>query len=117
MMREVFKSKIHRATITDADLNYEGSITIDADLLERADILPFEKVQVVNCNNGARLETYVIEGERGRGDMCLNGAAARWGHPGDIIIIISYAMMADEKARSFNPIVVQVDEKNKPLLD
>lgn len=115
MMRTIFKSKIHRATITDANLNYEGSITIDADLLERADILPYEKVQVVNCNNGARLETYVIEGERGQGEVCLNGAAARLGEPGDIIIIISYVLIDDEKARDYTPIVVHVDEENKPV--
>lgn len=115
MFRTLYKSKIHRATITDANLNYEGSITIDKELLERADILPYEKVQVVNCNNGARLETYVIEGEPGKGEICLNGAAARLGAPGDIIIIISYVMMGEDKARSFQPTAVHVDANNRPL--
>lgn len=114
MMRTLCKSKIHRATLTDANLNYRGSITIDADLMERADILPYERVQVVNCNNGARLETYAIEGERGKGDVCLNGAAARLGQPGDIVIIISYALMSDEEARTYTPRVVHVDGTNLP---
>lgn len=115
MMRTMFKSKIHRATITDANLNYEGSLTVDVDLMERADILPYERVQVVNCNNGARLETYVIEGPRGQGDICLNGAAARLGQPGDIVIIISYAQMSDEEARTLEPVVVHVDGNNRPV--
>lgn len=115
MLRTLCKSKIHRATITDANLHYKGSITIDEELMERADILPYEKVQVVNCNNGSRLETYVIPGERGKGEICLNGAAARWGAPGDIVILISYAIMSDDEAKGFEPIVVHVDAFNRPL--
>jgi len=107
------KSKIHRATVTDADLNYVGSITIDEELMEKADILPYEKVQVVNNNNGARLETYAIKGERGRGDVCLNGAAARLVQPGDLVIIISYAMVAESDLDSFSPVVLFVDDKNR----
>lgn len=114
MFRTLCKSKIHRATITDANLNYKGSITIDEELMELADIWPYEKVQVVNCNNGARLETYVIPGERGKGDICLNGAAARLGQPGDIVIIISYAMMSEEEARGYEPRIVHVDGANRP---
>lgn len=112
MLRTMCKSKIHRATVTDADLNYQGSITIDEALLEAADILPYERVQVVNCNNGARLETYAIPGERGKGDICLNGAAARLGQRGDIVIIISYAVMDDRECRGHKPIVVHVDAQN-----
>lgn len=114
MFRTLCKSKIHRATITDANLHYKGSITIDEELLELADILPYEKVQVVNCNNGSRLETYVIPGKRGGGEVCLNGAAARLGAPGDIVIIISYAIMSDDEAKVHEPIVVHVDENNRP---
>jgi len=113
MLRMMYKSKIHRATLTDADLNYEGSATIDSDLLEAADILPYEKVQIVNINNGSRLETYVIEGERGSGDICLNGAAARLGEPGDMVIIISYAEMDDVEAREWEPKTILVDENNR----
>lgn len=113
MFRTMCKSKIHRATVTDANLNYVGSITIDAALMEKADLLPYEKVQVVNNNNGSRLETYVITGERGRGDICLNGAAARLVQPGDTVIIISYAQYAAEELATFQPKVVFVDEKNK----
>lgn len=113
MYRCVLKSKIHRVVLTDADLNYVGSITIDRDLLEAADILPFEKVQVVNNNNGARFETYAIEGEAGSGCVCLNGAAARLGQPGDILIILSYVQVEEEKAREHKPRVVFVDEKNR----
>jgi aspartate 1-decarboxylase len=109
----MLKSKIHRAVLTDANLNYVGSITIDRDLLEAADILPYEKVQVVNNNNGARFETYVIEGEPGSGQVCLNGAAARLGQPGDILIILSYVQVEEEKAREHKPRVVFVDEKNR----
>lgn len=115
MQRTMCKSKIHRATVTDADLNYEGSITIDEDLMELANILPYERVQVVNCNNGSRLETYVIAGARGQGEICLNGAAARLGTKGDIVIIISYAIMSDEQARGYEPAVVHVDETNRPV--
>ena len=113
MYRCMLKSKIHRAVLTDANLNYVGSITIDRDLLEAADILPYEKVQVVNNNNGARFETYVIEGEPGSGQVCLNGAAARLGEPGDILIILSYVQVEEEKAREYKPRVVFVDEKNR----
>jgi len=114
-MREMMKSKIHRATVTDANLNYEGSITIDADLLDLADILPYEKVQVVNVNNGARFETYAIVGERGSGTICLNGAAARLVQPNDLVIIITYSPMESLAARSYTPKVVMVDSQNKPL--
>ncbi|CEO89122.1 aspartate 1-decarboxylase [Syntrophaceticus schinkii] len=113
MYRCMLKSKIHRAVLTDADLNYMGSITIDRDLLEAADILPFEKVQVVNNNNGQRFETYAIEGEAGSGCVCLNGAAARLGQPGDILIILSYIQLDDQEARQHKPQVVFVDENNK----
>jgi len=111
----MFKSKIHRAVVTQADLNYVGSITIDEALMEAADILPNEKVQVVNNNNGARLETYVIPGPRNSGVICLNGAAARLVQPGDRIIIITYAVMSREEARSFRPTVVLVDDNNKVI--
>ena len=113
MLRTMFKSKIHRATVTGADLNYMGSITIDADLLEKADILPYEKVQVVNNNNGARLETYTILGERGSGEICLNGAAARLVQPGDHVIIISYAEYNREDLQQYEPRVIFVDDKNR----
>jgi aspartate 1-decarboxylase len=113
MYRCMLKSKIHRVVLTDANLNYVGSITIDRDLLEAADILPFEKVQVVNNNNGARFETYAIEGEAGSGCVCLNGAAARLGQPGDILIILSYVQLDDQEARQHKPQVVFVDENNK----
>jgi aspartate 1-decarboxylase len=106
------KSKIHRATVTRAELNYEGSITIDQDLLRAADILPFEKVQVVNVNNGERLETYVYAGPAGSGVICLNGAAARLAQPGDKIIVISYADMEREEAERHSPRLVLVDDAN-----
>lgn len=109
----MLKSKIHRAVLTDANLNYIGSITIDRDLMDAADILPFEKVQVVNNNNGARLETYCIEGPRGSGMVCLNGAAARLAQPGDILIILSYIHLPEERARDYQPRIVFVDEKNR----
>jgi aspartate 1-decarboxylase len=112
MYIEVFKSKIHRAVVTDADLNYVGSITIDTDLLEKSDIIENEKVHVVDINNGARFETYVIAGERGSGTICINGAAARLVQKGDKVIIISYASMDKEEAKSFKPVVVLVDENN-----
>ncbi|RRJ66294.1 aspartate 1-decarboxylase [Paenibacillus oralis] len=115
MFRTMMKSKIHRATVTEANLNYVGSITIDEDLMEAADILENEKVQIVNNNNGARLETYVIPGPRGSGVICLNGAAARLVQPGDNVIIISYAMMSPEEVRSHKPTVVFVDENNLPV--
>lgn len=113
MYRVIYKSKIHRATVTDANLNYVGSITIDRDLMEAADIFENEKVQVVNNNNGSRLETYVIPGERGSGIVCLNGAAARHAHPGDIVIIISYGYYENDEAQNVKPKAVIVDEKNK----
>ena len=107
------KSKIHRATVTDANLNYEGSITIDRDLLEAADILIGEQVQIVNINNGTRAETYTIEGERGTGTICMNGAIARLTQPGDKIIIISYADYSAEELENFKSISVMVDENNR----
>lgn len=113
MFRTMMKSKIHRATVTEANLNYVGSITIDSQLMEGADILPNEKVQVVDNNNGSRLETYVIEGERGSGVVCLNGAAARLVQPGDTVIIISYALVSDSEARELKPKVIFVDGENK----
>ena len=113
MYRTMLKSKIHRAVLTDANLNYMGSITIDRDLLEAADILPYEQVQVVNNNNGARFETYAIEGEPGSGQICLNGAAARLGQPGDLLIILSYIQVDDQEALAHKPHVVFVDEKNR----
>jgi aspartate 1-decarboxylase len=109
----MFKSKIHRATVTEANLNYVGSITIDRTLLEASNILPGEKVQIVNNYNGARLETYVIEGEAGSGMICLNGAAARMVQPGDNVIIIAYCWVNEEEARNLKPNIVFVDSKNK----
>lgn len=113
MLLFMFKSKIHRATVTEANLNYVGSITIDKDLMEAAGILPNEKVQVVNNNNGARLETYVIEGEPGSGVICLNGAAARYVQPGDVVIIITYTAIDAQEAQTFKPRIVMVDENNR----
>ena len=113
MFRTMMKSKIHRATVTEANLNYVGSITIDQDILDAVDLLENEKVQIVNNNNGARLETYVISGRRGSGVICLNGAAARLVQPGDTVIIISYAVMSDEEARKHQPIVALMDQDNK----
>lgn len=113
MFRTLFKSKLHRATVTEACLNYVGSITIDEDLLDAADICINEKVQVVNNNNGARLETYVIPGERGSGIICLNGAAARLVQPGDKVIIITYAVIDDREVASFRPTVVFLDDNNR----
>ncbi|WP_200305474.1 aspartate 1-decarboxylase [Streptomyces adelaidensis] len=113
MLRTVFKSKIHRATVTQADLHYVGSVTIDADLLDAADLLPGELVHIVDITNGARLETYVIEGERGSGVVGINGAAAHLVHPGDLVIIISYAQVSDAEARTLEPRVVHVDHDNR----
>lgn len=113
MNREMFKSKIHRATVTLAELYYEGSITIDKRLLDAADILPYEKVQVVNVNNGSRLETYVLEGERDSGIVCLNGPAARLGYPGDEVVIITYSQMSEVEAKKHTPTVVLVDKQNR----
>ena len=115
MRRFMMKSKIHRATVTQANLDYVGSITIDRDLMDAADLLPNEKVQIVDNDNGNRFETYVIEGERGSGVIGLNGAAARLVYPGDTIIIISYADMEDAEAREWEPTVVFVDEHNRKL--
>ncbi|KPC68215.1 aspartate 1-decarboxylase [Laceyella sacchari] len=112
MFRTMMKAKIHRATVTEANLNYVGSITIDQDILDKVDILPNEKVQIVNNNNGARLETYVIPGERGSKVICLNGAAARLVQPGDRVIIMSYALMEEQAARSHKPVVAVLDEEN-----
>lgn len=113
MFLQFFKSKIHRATVTEANLNYVGSITIDEDLMTAANIYEGEKVQIVNNNNGERFETYVIKGEAGSGMICLNGAAARKAEVGDIIIIISYAFLSPEEAKQYHPVSVLVDEKNK----
>jgi aspartate 1-decarboxylase len=113
MQRIMLKSKIHRATVTEADLHYAGSITIDREILQLADILPYERVQVVDVDNGNRLETYVIEGEAGSGIICINGAAARLIHKGDKIIIFSFYILSDEEASWMKPKVVYVDEKNK----
>lgn len=112
MNRIMFKSKLHRATITQADLYYEGSLTIDQDLMEAADLLAYEKVSVVNINNGERFETYVIPGDRGKKEICLNGAAARKGHVGDQVIIISYTTVPNEQALQWKPTVVLLDEAN-----
>lgn len=113
MQRIMFKSKIHRATITQAELHYEGSLTIDLDLMDAADLLPYEKVAIVNINNGERLETYVIPGERGSKTICMNGAAARKGVIGDRIIIISYASMSEDQAKEYAPTIVLVNEFNE----
>ena len=113
MRRTMCKSKVHRAVLTGADLHYEGSLTLDLALMEAADILPFEKVQVVNVNNGSRLETYVIEGERNSGTIQLNGAAARLGAAGDHVIVISYADYEMSELEKFEPKLVFVDDKNR----
>lgn len=113
--RTMLKSKIHRATVTDANLNYVGSITVDTDLLEAADILPYEQVFVLNINTGARFETYAIEGPAGKGDICLNGAAARLAQPGDLVIVLTYAQYDEAEARGFEPTVVHVDASNRQV--
>ncbi|RCX13820.1 L-aspartate 1-decarboxylase [Anaerobacterium chartisolvens] len=115
MFVTLMKSKIHRATVTEANLNYVGSITIDEDLMDASDILRNEKVQIVNNNNGSRFETYVIPGERGSGTICLNGAAARLVQRGDIIIIISYGMFDSKEARDFQPKIIFVSDKNSVM--
>ncbi len=112
MIRTMLKSKIHRATVTQADLHYVGSVTVDEDLMEAADLLPGEQVAIVDINNGARLETYVITGERGSGVIGINGAAARLVAPGDLVILISYAQLDDAEARRYVPKVVFVDAGN-----
>jgi aspartate 1-decarboxylase len=111
----MLKSKIHRATVTGTDIDYQGSITVDQDLLDRADMLPGELVHVLNLNNGSRIETYTISAPRGSGTVLLNGPAARTAVPGDKVIVLTYATMEDAEARQFKPIVVLVDEKNRPL--
>lgn len=113
MTIELLKSKIHRATITDSNLNYIGSITIDEELMEAANLIEFEKVQVVNNNNGKRFETYVIRGERGSRAICVNGAAARLVQKGDIVIICAYAQMTPEEAKSFTPSIIFPNEQNQ----
>ncbi len=113
MFIEVLKSKIHRVRLTTSDLNYVGSITLDEDLMDAANIIENEKVQVLNINNGERLETYVIKGERGSGMVCLNGPAARKALPGDILIVVSYAMMPFEEAKTYQPILIFPDQHNK----
>ncbi|RKN37849.1 aspartate 1-decarboxylase [Streptomyces hoynatensis] len=115
MLRTMFKSKIHRATVTEADLHYVGSVTVDADLMDAADLLPGELVHIVDIDNGSRLETYVIEGERGSGVIGINGAAAHLVKPGDLVILISYAQVEDAEARSLRPTVVHVDAANRIL--
>jgi aspartate 1-decarboxylase len=113
MMRIMMKSKIHRATVTQADLDYVGSVTLDAALMEAADLLEGEQVAIVDITNGARIETYVIPGERGSGVIGINGAAAHLVHPGDLVIIMSYAVLDDAEARALEPRVVHVDENNR----
>jgi len=115
MLISICRAKIHRATLTDCNLNYKGSITIDAELLRRSGIFPYEKVQIANINNGERFETYVIEGPANSGVIALNGAAARKGEKGDLIIIIAYGLIEVEKAKGFTPAVVQVDANNRPV--
>ncbi len=115
MLLNMYKGKIHRATVTEANLNYVGSVTIDEDLLKAAGILPGERVQIVNNNNGNRLETYTIKGQAGSGVICLNGAAARLVQPGDSVIIIAYCYLDAKEAESFQPKVVFVDENNKVI--
>ncbi len=113
MQRLMLKSKIHRAKITDANLYYEGSFTIDQEILERANILPYEKVSVVNINNGERFDTYVIPGERGKREFCLNGAAARKGAVGDEVIIISYSIYDENELKNYKPLIIILNEKNE----
>ncbi|WP_304452772.1 aspartate 1-decarboxylase [Nocardiopsis sp. YSL2] len=113
MFRTMFKSKIHRATVTQADLHYVGSVTVDTDLMKAADLLPGEQVQIVDITNGSRLDTYVIEGEPGTGVIGINGAAAHLVHPGDLVILISYVQVGDEDAASLRPKVVHVDADNR----
>ena len=115
MQITVLKSKIHRATVTSADLNYEGSISIDKNLLTVANITTYEKVQVVNLNNGSRFETYVIEGKAGSGEVILNGPAARLGQAGDLIIILGYSQISPDEAAGFEPKIVMVDSQTRPV--
>jgi aspartate 1-decarboxylase len=113
MMRVLMKSKIHGATVTEANLRYTGSITIDKSLLKASDICPFERVQIVNLNNGSRVETYVLEGPANSGTICMNGAAARWAEVGDKVIIISYSLMTNAEMRRHRPRVLFVDDRNR----
>jgi len=113
MLRPMLLGKIHRATVTQADLHYVGSLTVDAELLDAADLLPGQQVDIVDVSNGARLTTYVIEGERGSGTVCVNGAAAHLVHPGDVVIVIAYGLMDDAEARERRPAVVFVDQSNR----
>ena len=113
MLRSMMKSKIHQATVTEANLQYEGSITIDADLMKAAELLPGEQVHIVNLNNGSRIETYTVEGPAGSGTICMNGAAARWAQVGDTVIIISYGLMEEREARQLRPRIVFVDRSNR----
>jgi len=115
MLISVLKSKIHRATVTDAQIHYSGSITIDSDLMKHAGLVPFEKVMVVSLESSQRLETYVIEGTKGSGEICINGAAARRIIKGDTVIIMSFAIMNEDEAKNFNPFIVHVDASNKPV--
>jgi aspartate 1-decarboxylase len=115
MMRTMFKSKIHRATVTEANLNYAGSITIDSDLLKAGDMLEYEQVAVVNVTTGARFETYIIAGAAGTGVICLNGGAARLAQPGDLVILITYAQLSTEELATFKPTIVLVDGQNRLL--
>ncbi len=115
MYRSMLKSKIHRAVITDANLHYEGSLSLDKDLIEQAGLMPFEQVMVYNISNGERFETYIIEGTKGSGEVCLNGAAARKGLPGDLIIIASYAWVEEDELYSGGTIQVWVDDRNRIL--
>jgi aspartate 1-decarboxylase len=117
MLRTLMKSKIHRATVTEADLDYVGSLTVDAELMKAVDLMPHEKVHVVDINNGARFETYCIEGEPGSGILCVNGAAARLVQRGDIVIVIAYGQYDENEARSHRPRVVFVDSGNRILPD
>ena len=113
MLRRMLKGKIHRLRVTEADLNYVGSITLDPNLMEAADILPYEQVHILDVDNGNRLMTYAIPGEAGSGQACINGAAAHLVHPGDIIIVLTYADCTDEEARDWSPRIVHVDERNR----
>jgi len=114
-MLTLLKSKIHRAKVTEANLNYEGSLTIDKILMDKAKILPYEAVHVFNISTGDRFITYAIEGEPGSGIICLNGAAARLGQPGDLVIIVSFVLLTEEECKDWKPIIVHVDENNKPI--
>lgn len=117
MLLTIFKSKVHRIRVTQAELNYVGSITVDQDILDAANIMVGEKVQIVNVNNGERIETYTIAGERGSGTCCLNGPAARRVQVGDVVILIAYAQMSPEEAKTFEPTVVFPDEKNRLVMN